>query len=776
MKPIFILVLLCCVSFGLNAQEYSRLRIPLNAVVTLERLASLGLEVDHGSHQKIYFESDFSGEEKNLLLANQIPFEVRIADVQAYYRNRMETVDKKTRSVNCHAPAPQYTTPNGFSYGNMGGYYTLQDAYEALDTLAALYPNLVTVKAPIGSYTTAEGRPIYWVKISDNANTNEGEPEILFDAAHHAREAVTVSQLIYFMYYLCENYASNAEVKRLVDNIEFYFVPVVNPDGYQYNYITDPTGGGLWRKNRRNNGGNTFGVDLNRNYGTGWGFNNIGSSATPSSSTYRGTAGFSEPETQAMRDFCNAHEFTFAMNYHSFSNLLIYPWGYLGKNCDDSVAFRSFAADLSKYNYYKYGTDLETVGYSTNGSSDDWMYGEVNTKPLIFAMTPEVGNEFDGFWPAQNRIIPLCQEALHMNLTIANYVLQYAQVDPITPRLQTGSNGNITFQITRLGLDSTASFTVSLQPLGTQITAVGSPKIFSGLTLGQVYTDSISYTLQNNLPPNTSVSFVLTTTFGTTTQLDTVQIWVGPLLEVLQSNGSNLAGWQNLGWAIDANRYTSAGGSFAENSSGFYSNTYDADLISPNINLSNATHAELLYRANWEIENSWDYVLLEVSTNGTSYTPICTPYTQLSNDAQMPYEIYTGVVTDWKYERVLLDDFLGASNVTLRWTFHSDNGLNMQGFNMDDIVVRKMDATPANVSNNEAEAFKVYPNPVTQGELHVQTSTPCSYQIFSADGRLVQEGNARETIHLFPNLQGMYQLVIRQQGEVKLRKSILILP
>ena len=72
------------------------------------------------------------------------------------------------------------------------------------------------------------------------------------------------------MWYLLENYATNADIKATVDNTELFFVPCVNPDGYVYNQTTNPNGGGMWRKNRRNNG-TSFGVDINRNYGYNWG-------------------------------------------------------------------------------------------------------------------------------------------------------------------------------------------------------------------------------------------------------------------------------------------------------------------------------------------------------------------------------------------------------------------------------------------------------------------------------------------------------------------------
>src|SRR5690606_22160109 len=149
-----------------------------------------------------------------------------------------------------------------------------------------------------------QNRPIYMVKISDNPDLNEDEPRVLYTAMHHAREPQSMMTLIYFMYYLLENYNSDPSVKYLVDNRELYFIPIVNPDGYEYNRQTSPGGGGMWRKNRRNNG-SSYGVDLNRNYGpmAYWNAPGGGSSTSPSSDTYRGTAPFSEPEISSIKDF-----------------------------------------------------------------------------------------------------------------------------------------------------------------------------------------------------------------------------------------------------------------------------------------------------------------------------------------------------------------------------------------------------------------------------------------------------------------------------------------
>ena len=111
------------------------------------------------------------------------------------------------------------------------------------------------------------------------------------------------------MLYVIENYSSDPTIQALVDNTEMFFVPCLNPDGYMYNQLTDPNGGGMFRKNRKLNSDGSYGIDLNRNFGYQWGYNNIGSSNIPSDDTYRGTAAFSEPETQAIKSLCEKNNF-----------------------------------------------------------------------------------------------------------------------------------------------------------------------------------------------------------------------------------------------------------------------------------------------------------------------------------------------------------------------------------------------------------------------------------------------------------------------------------
>ncbi|MBC7187993.1 MAG: immune inhibitor A [Calditrichaeota bacterium] len=307
------------------------------------------------------------------------------------------------------------------------GYFDRFHNYERLvaEINAAMgnYPDLVRVIDIGDSWEKTQGkadRDIWAVKISDNVAEEEDEPEVLIMGCHHAREIITPEIVLYFMNYLLSNYGTDPYVTYLVDNRQIWLVPLVNPDGHAYVFTTDR----WWRKNRRDNGDGSFGVDLNRNYGYMWGYDNHGSSPVPSDATYRGPAPFSEPEVQAIRDLCLQHRFRISLSYHSYGQLFLYPWGYVKRNTPDQAVFRALADSCVAYNSYTPGNAASGTIYITNGDSDDWLYGEQTAKNKIFAFTPEVGVQFH---PDTSRITQEITENLGPNL----YVCYAAGEEPI---------------------------------------------------------------------------------------------------------------------------------------------------------------------------------------------------------------------------------------------------------------------------------------------------------------------------------------------------------
>lgn len=376
---------------------------------TFQKIQALDLDIAEVNAQGLFCDIVASSSDLARLQGAGIRTEVTIRDLTLYYTNR--------------------------TLATMGGFHTFSEVVAALDSIHNEHPTITTAKDSIG--TTIEGRTIWAMKISDNPGVDENEPEVFFNGLTHAREPIGMEICLNTMRYLTNNYGSDPQVTSLVNDRELWFVPVVNPDGYVRNQTTNPSGGGMWRKNRRNNGDGTFGVDLNRNYGYQWGYNNVGSSPNTSSDVYRGTAPFSEPETQVIRNFCNSHNFTICLNYHSYGNLFLAPWGYTTEFPEDYDLLRAIGDSAVQSNGYisQPGWGL----YFTNGDADDWQYGERSTKAKTISYTPEVGRNSDGFWPTLARIPVLISENLAPNLFVARIADNpWRLLPPLPPTLTLG--------------------------------------------------------------------------------------------------------------------------------------------------------------------------------------------------------------------------------------------------------------------------------------------------------------------------------------------------
>jgi hypothetical protein len=326
-----------------------------------------------------------------------IPFTVVHRDLAGFYASRLAP----RAALGGTPPLGAWLTPP-FGAGSMGGYYPFGEVVAVLDQIHAAHPTLTTAKFSLG--TTIEGRTIWAMKVSDDPGTDEAEPEVRFDAMHHAREPQSMQSTLWLMLALLERYGTDALSTYLVNEREIWFVPCVNPDGYVHNQTTNPSGGGLWRKNRRANAGGSFGVDLNRNYATQWGFDNSGSSGTPTSETYRGTAAASEPEVAAMQAFIAARGFQVSVSAHTYSDLLLWPWGYVAAGPANNAQYVEIGDLCTLETGWTRGPAGSTL-YLANGVTVDHDHATKGT----LAFTPEIGGDADGFWPPTARIVPLAE-------------------------------------------------------------------------------------------------------------------------------------------------------------------------------------------------------------------------------------------------------------------------------------------------------------------------------------------------------------------------------
>jgi hypothetical protein len=301
-----------------------------------------------------------------------------------------------------------------------------------------------------------------------------------------------------------EKYGTDPEITNMINNRELFFVPCVNPDGYVYNQSIAASGGGMWRKNRKKNSSSSYGVDLNRNYGFKWGYDNVGSSPTTTSDTYRGLSAFSEPETKAVRDFIIANPFKLILSYHAYGNYLINPYSYSTAAVNpDSMLFRLRGIQLNESGVLKAGTAVQTVNYSTNGDAVDWTYGEQITKPKMFSYTPEVGTSNDGFWPVQSRIEPLCLQMLRTNINLALMAGEYYRVKASANQTATNVAFDLANTVSNYGFSAATTEYITFQT--TNMNVVSSDTVrFSGLAIGA----SVNKLLRINLSPSAGTGTV----------------------------------------------------------------------------------------------------------------------------------------------------------------------------------------------------------------------------------------------------------------------------
>ncbi len=433
MRNLLFILFVIVLSYGAMAQSvyqddlHYRVEIDLKAL-DISNLTEAGVELCHAfrtdRHTLI---TELSGQELSWLADYAGSIEILIEDMESYYQNR---ISKEMAELDIS------TFKSGgvsqFSLGSMGGQKTLDEVLSDLDSMASRYPDLITERFSIGQ--SYEGREIWAVMMGTEMDSIK--PMAMYNSLIHAREPSCMMAVVYYMWWLLENYGVDEEATFILDNRHLAFIPVLNPDGYEYNRTIAPDGGGLQRKNRRPVGDNWQGVDLNRNFGPQefWDHISGGSSTNPGSQIYRGEAPFSEPETQALKAFVEAFDFKTAFNYHSFSDLLIYPYGVTEELPKDSVVFLNYGRDMTKENGYLLGTALQTVGYKVRGVADDWFYGpeegNENGRAPIISFTPEVGSFNDGFWPAPSRIISLCEDNLLANQLLSRYAGPELVVDP----------------------------------------------------------------------------------------------------------------------------------------------------------------------------------------------------------------------------------------------------------------------------------------------------------------------------------------------------------
>src|SRR5262249_20583977 len=326
-----------------------------------------------------------------------------------------------------------------------GKFHSYQDALNECQAIAQAHPNLAQV---VNLGTSYEGREIFALKISRNPSADDStKPDVLITGCHHAREWISVEPPMYFANRLVNQYSADDEARYLVDHLQIWIVPVVNPDGLTYSQGSPNNqldGVRLWRKNRRpinaEGCGSGMGVDLNRNYDYEWRlpgdqpcpyfFDDNGASDDPANEVYRGPAAGSEPELKALQVLTNDPNRHFAarIDYHNYKQLILYPWGYQVPASIDALAQSTLAkrmSDLALATSNVFYQPEQSIGlYIPTGSSTDYAYA-VNRVPAPFVV--ELRPDCCEFNVPEEQIDPINRESW----AGATAVMEWAAGPPI---------------------------------------------------------------------------------------------------------------------------------------------------------------------------------------------------------------------------------------------------------------------------------------------------------------------------------------------------------
>lgn len=274
-----------------------------------------------------------------------------------------------------------------------------------LEMLAQRHPARARLQG-IGS--SLDGRTIWALRIGA---TDAAHTPMMINGTQHAREWIAAMVTTCVADRLLADYDTDPKIRAFVDRTTLWVVPVVNPDGYQYAWSTDR----YWRKNRR--GG--FGVDLNRNWSIGWG--GTGSSGFKSSQVYRGEAAFSEPESIALRDLARRERIALHLDFHSYGQLLMYPWMHTARPVDGRERYAAIGDRMASAMAAQHATRYQLIAgvelSDTGGTLTDWAHGVAGAMSFTVELRPRGRG---GFVLPKEEIRPTCDEGLAAVLELRN--------------------------------------------------------------------------------------------------------------------------------------------------------------------------------------------------------------------------------------------------------------------------------------------------------------------------------------------------------------------
>ena len=711
-----------------------------------------------------------SEHEMPLLISRVIPHEVTIPDMAEHYARRLN---------------PSL---------DMGGWRTYEMIHAALDSLHDEHPDLVSEPESIGC--GHEGHAIWMVRISDNVEVDESEPEVLIGLGIHSREVIAMEIIVHFARWLVDNYGIDEVATHIIDKRETWFIPLMNPDGYHYNQVTNPTGGGMWRKNRRDNGG-SYGVDLNRNFPYMWGIDDVGSSPTPTEETYRGPSAGSEPETQAIMNLVDSREFRTSLSFHSYSNLYLFPWGFTNALPFHNDWFNRIGYRYARSNGYVYGPSASTI-YQTNGDTDDWLYGDTTDHGFIVCCTPEVGGGSDGFWPPLSRKPVLVEE----NMPVCIVCCQIAGSAPFMVRTwvndsigdtsgyaDPGETVRLMVLVENLGFDPAVSYLIgSSMTSGVEILT---DTAWTDVIPSQGYdTTYLELSLdESHLGGGDIVKmhFEIRDTSGHLTVDSSMFICGTPITLSswdFEGSGGGLIATGDWEWGEPEsgpeNAYSGSKlwGTVLDDD---YSDDTESQLITPPVAIPDSAYRPRLTLANWysmEAPGSdvYDGGTVRITSDGGMSWVVVNPLGGYDGEAYSHNDyvggdsVFTGNSSGWRIENFDLSAWSGMT-VQVAFVMGSDPYVTADGWYIDDVAFVQYVETGvhSDEASSRPEAFGIsaHPNPFNSSccfSIRGDSGSIESLKIYDLGGHLIDEimvsgGGSMEVVRWSPDdsvVSGLY--------------------